>query len=476
MVVINNQSQAPLVEALRAYARMPLLPFHMPGHKNGRIWQGTHESLRELAKWDLTEMTGWTWEQSVAQAEHLAAAFFHADKTFFLTQGATQGIQAALLGGFAPGDKVLVDRACHISVIHALILADLWPVYIPSDVLTEWGTPAGMEIRKFDTLLNENPEVKGLIITNPTYQGIAVKLEPFRRRLGQRRMVVDEAHGGHLSWCGHPGFDAADSADLWVQGTHKLFGALTQTGMLHLRGGKTEAERIASRMQLVASTSPSYILLASLDFCRQFLAIDGNAQFRDRTADMCKFKQDLRRIPGVRVLDDDVVAETEKIVDPWKITVSLADLGLSGYQCEERLRLEFLIQAEYADAAQVTLFAAPWQPREDLSHLKRAITELARKVERRLPTDRPLLKESTIPPLIISPRQAALSSHDEVSLRNAVGRIAAGVVAPYPPGIPLIAPGEEIRPEEAAAIEMIIKKGGNVRGISPEGNVPVLHE
>jgi len=465
---MDIKEKAPFYEEILRYAQNPAAPFHTPGHRAGRSLGREWLKAKPLLELDLTEITGLDWERRKAEAEEAAAELYRADRSFFLVQGATQGIITALLGSFNPGDSVLVARNCHTAVINGIILADLDPVFVATDFIPSWGLALGPRISSLREALRTHPDAKGLIITNPTYQGIATRLDQYRRLIGDRILLVDEAHGGHLGWCGFPDFDAWREADIWVQGTHKFLGSLTQTGILHLKKGRVNEQLVQRRLELITTTSQSFILLASLDANRRFLASAGKRLYREKLPATQQLKTDLAGIDGVKVLGPPLVG-AERLSDPWKIALSLLDLGLTGSAAEKILSAEFHIQPEYADRNQVLFIVTPWQEPRDLVKLKDAVAAVARKYR-----GKPLNAAGSIgsiPSLAIKPREAVFGPLRPVKLAEAVGRISATVIAPYPPGIPVIVPGEIIRPEEVELIENIIGQGGEVKGLNYFGEI-----
>lgn len=466
------QTEAPFYEELVRYVGLNRKGFHTPGHRGGRslgeAWVGSG-----LLALDLTEVSGLEWEYALTEAQRLAAEFYQADASFFLVQGATQGIQGAVLGCFAPGDKVLVARNCHISVLNAVILADVEPVYVQTDFLSQWGLPLGINLQALQQALDRHPDAKGLIATNPSYQGVAAPVSLYRKMIRERLLIIDEAHGGHLGWCGLPGRDAGPEADLWVQGTHKFLGSLTQTGMLHLHTARILPETVRKGLGLISSTSPSYILLAALDVNRRFLAMEGKSLFERNAPWINRLHADLEGIDGLRVLNAVALAGTGYELDPWKLTCSCIDLGLSGYETERILQNQYGIQVEYADLYQVTCFLSPWQERKDLIDLVEAFQGISRQYcKGKSGTEVYWGKEwPGIPPQRLNPRTALYAPYQEVFLSEAAGRIAAGVIAPYPPGIPLIAPGEVITEDMVALIEKLLDLGGRVNGVDPQTRI-----
>ena len=465
----SSQGKAPFYQALLDYTQTPLSAFHTPGHKRGHSYQVPWAELANLVSLDLTEISGLDWAEALEAATQLAASFYESDQSFCLVQGASQGIIAALLGCFNPGDKVLIARNCHLSVINGIILADLRPVFIEADLVLEWGIPAGVKDAALRQAVREHPDFKGLVLTSPTYQGISQPLQGFRELIGDRLLIIDEAHGGHLGWCGLMGYDASSVADLWVQGTHKIFGSLTQTGMLHLRRRLVNPERVRGALGLISTTSPSFVLLSSLDLNRRFLAERGRILFRDHLPLVAALQEKFSKLDGIRVLSKAVLKDSTRVVDPWKIALDFRDIGLSGLAAEEMLIHEFHIQPEYADLNQVTFFLAPWQDPADLMGLERAIIKIASRKRQGISGQLP--SEWPIPTLLMPPRAAGLGTRQTVPLTQAVGRIAARTVAPYPPGIPLLVPGELIGNSEVDLIQEMLQKGGNVSGITSQREV-----
>jgi arginine decarboxylase len=460
-----DQTKAPFWELVNNYTQVPHSGFHTPGHRGGfSLGAGWCDS--PLWQWDLTEIVGLDWEKALDEAQRLAADFYLADGSFFLVQGATQGILATLLGCFQPGDTVLVARNCHLSVLNGLILADLNPVYLPTAFLPEWGVPSGVAPATLKEAVRAYPDCKGLIITNPTYQGIATRLAAYRECLGDRILVVDEAHGGYLEWSGFDGCGAYRVADVWIHGTHKMLGSVTQTGMLHYKTGRIRPGALRRGLALVTTTSPSFILLAALDVNRRFLAERGRTLFGKRLPLVEELRAILQAAERLRLLTAaGLPPVSEGIVDPWKLTFSGWDRGFSGYQIAAFLQKRYRIAVEYADLYQITCFIAPWQSGSDLEALNRALLELARQPAQTKRSSRLSWPQGTVSRPVLPPRAAGTAPAQAVPWRQAAGRIAAGWAAPYPPGIPLWTPGEVITAAALAWVTAIVAQGGAVRGL-----------
>lgn len=476
----DKAMQAPLFDELRRYARQPLAPFHTPGHKAGLGLEPDWQTRGFPTDWDLSEINSFQWAEAWEEAEELAAAFLGADQTFFLTQGASQGVMGGILGAFAPGDKVLVGRNCHGSVIQGMILAGIHPVFVEAEFQPEFNIPVGIRIDSLQCRVREHPDCKGLIVTNPSYQGVTGPVQAFREIIGDRILMVDEAHGGHFQWMGIGGYNASDGADLWVQGTHKIFGSLTQTGMLHVKNGRVDPGRIKAKLALITTTSPSYILLASLDSNRRWLALRGAGLFLEKLPWIRDYKSRLARLEGIRVLSEVLfTGPNHRVVDPWKICVHFQAAGLTGYQADAVLREKYRIGSEYADLVQITFLVAPWQAETEMIQLEKALEEISSNPEGRVLHTHSVISDispNEAPPLIMTPRDAGLGPAELIPLEKAVGRISAAVIAVYPPGIPLVIPGELLRASEIDYIREIAACGGRINGVDPRGMVRVTRQ
>lgn len=461
----------PFFSELLRYLERGKTGFHTPGHRGGISW-GDRWQPADLPRIDLTELSGLDWERAKTDAQRLAADFYQADQSFFLVQGATQGLHAAMLGCFNPGDRVLIARNCHSSVYNGLILADLIPIYIDIDYVPGWGIPEGVSLGSLQQAVKDHPDVKGVILTNPTYQGIATQVEDLRQAVGDRILIVDEAHGGHFGWWGKPDYSAYKAADLWIHGTHKFLGSLTQTGFLHLKGYRIDPEKIVRSMEWISTTSPSFLLMASLDLNRAYLAEEGRTLFSRSLSQALELKLNCASLPGIRVLQNDDLASGERAVDPWRLSCSWLDVGMTGYDVDRVLREEWDIQVEYADFNQVTLLLPPWQPSADLRKLVEAFQKMAGEAtgEQQLG---PLEFRMPIGPVEVAPRKIAFAETRWVMLEAAVGQIAAEVIAPYPPGIPMVGPGERITWEIVNVLRDIQSAGGTVRGVNTRGEIKI---
>ena len=468
--------------AARTRAR-EMIQFHMPGHRGGKGMAPLFRQLGgELFSLDLTELREINYGNDpdflLKAAERLAAEAFGAQTTFFLVNGASIGIAASFLGLNAPGREVIISRDCHLSVINGLILSGIKPRFISPRWIE--GLPALPAPEVLEEAILECPGAAGAFLTNPGYSGLYGPLAQIAvvARRHNLPLLIDEAHGGHLRFFGVPEA-AAVGADIWVWGFHKIMGSLTQTGMLHLgkgasvEPGRLDPQRIVESLQILGTTSPSYLLLASLDSARRELFFHGERMFSAAARLGAKARRELRDIPGLRVFPAGKVPAGYGC-DPTKVVLSFRPLGLSGWQAEEILCRRFRIQPEYADGNYLYFFLSYAQEEEEVDALIEACRRLA--ASRGEEKDRSFgLQdrdgEFAPPPwrngtLELSPREAFQAPAAHISLEEAGDKIASSVVAAYPPGIPLWVPGERINPDLVEWGRALQRSGGYLRGVN----------
>ena len=472
-----DQAQLPLVSALAAAARRPDAAFHTPGHKRGQSAPADLVDLlgKLVFQADLPELPDldnlFAPEGAIAQAQLLAAAAFGAEQTWFLANGSTSGIEAAVLATCNPGDRLILPRNVHQSAIAALILAGAVPIFVLPEYDPDWDiahppTPAAIE-----QVLHNHPDAKAVLIVSPTYHGVCADVKAIAQRVHQFNLplLVDEAHGAHFAF--HPDLPPAAlamGADLAVQSTHKTLSAFTQAAMLHMQGVRIDRARLAAALRLVQSTSPSYLLLASLDAARQQMALHGQTLL-DRTLKLAnRAHRELSQIPGLRILHP---TEVTNAIDRTRLTVGVANLGLTGFEADEQL-LAMGVAAELPAMLHLTFILSIGTADREIDRLVQGWRQLAS----RLGTN-PRLRLN-LPPLPfapLTPRDAFFAERESVSIAAAIDRISAEIVCPYPPGIPLLLPGEQITREAIDYLQQVIDAGGIVTGCDVDrGTVQVV--
>ena len=420
----------PLYDALTAFAAQNPLRLHMPGHK-GKPLPG----LGSLAAIDFTELppTGNLFDGggAIGEAEGLWAEAFGMDSCLFLTGGSTQGVLAALTLACQPGDRVLLDRGSHRSAYNALALLDLKPVYLDRPWLDQAGVTGPVSPERVEELLESNPEIKALWVTSPTYYGVLSDLPALAKIMHRHGgvLMVDGAHGAHLPFLGDYGLSAAD---LLVVSAHKTLPAPGQTALLFSNGTFSHAglRRAAS---IYGSSSPSYPMMAALDLCRAHMLEGGTKAYR-------------RTVDEVARLRNTFPALTEEVapLDPTRLVVCAPD----GYAAQDALEGRN-VWPEMADGGHVVFIPTCADSRSDFARLEEAL----RQVDLGPCPGYPAPPEP--PELVLTPRQALFAPRKSLPLEQAEGQVAACQVAPYPPGVPVIAPGERVDKKSIAYLKQI---------------------
>ena len=477
----DAQHHAPIAEAMRAYSEGGALAFHTPGHKQGL---GAHALLRSLVTDeglreevslmeeldDLHEPT-----MCIAEAERLAAELYGADKAYLMVNGTTGAIHAMLVGTLAPGDIVLVPRNAHRSVIGGIVLAGAKPVWMAPEASERFGIPMGVAPETVRRAVREHPEAKAALLVYPTYYGVATDLAAIARILHDAGMLllVDEAHGPHLRFfdesSGQPKQALDCGADAVAQSTHKLLGAMTQGSLLLTQGARIDDEHIRAAASLLQTTSPNQLLMASIDIARMQMATEGRTRWADalRLADRLRAAAD--ELPGLHCLGAaDCQTPGASGLDRTKVTVDVTGLGLTGPEAEVWLRHNEAckIQCELSDARNV-LFLVTYADTEET--IEKLITALRALVKERQGRAADMAEDTlpSLPPVPVTaadPRTAFFAPKERVAFTAAAGRIAAEQVMFYPPGIPILAPGDRVTEDAIRYIRAMQAVGRKVVG------------
>ncbi len=445
------QRRMPIIEALQEYQRQHTLSFHVPGHKHGiglpslvKVWGKT------VFEHDLTIMPDldsiYKPHGIIAKAQRLAADAFKADHAFFMVNGTTSAIQGMLMATLDPGDKVIVPRNVHKSIVSGLILSGAEPIYVQPPIDDYLGIVRGMTTDIVRQALRQYPEAKAVFTINTTYYGMAPELKQICELAHESEIpvLVDEAHGAHLAF--HPllppsGTEAG--ADIVASSTHKLAGSLTQSSMLLTQGPYIDPLEVKSTLNLTQTTSPSYLLLASLDAARQHMSLHGKALLTEAMNLANWARHEINwNIPGLYVYGNDMVGMPGcPAYDPTKLIISVRALGVSGFEIERILRQGFHIQVELSDLYNVICIVTIGDTKDTVRTLVEALRQIASRYKPRDVREEKI-SLPPIPSLAYLPREAYYSETRKIPLTQAAGRIVAEMLMVYPPGIPLIAPGE----------------------------------
>ena len=480
-----DQSRMPLADALIKYTASERISMHIPGHK-----KHCRSSLPELdaimgaraLECDITEIDGFDDyhepEGIIKEAEELAAELFGADETYFLVNGTTAGIMAAVASAAFEDERVLVVSDCHKSVTRGLILSGADPVYTAPHIDTETGLPAGADTSQIEKILSYGG-IKAIVLSNPSYYGTYSDLEQITQAAHEHGaiVIVDEAHGAHLRFAGQETLTDAMSAgaDISIQSTHKMLGSLTQSSMLHVKGDRADRKRLAYNIRLLTSTSPSYLLMASLDAVRHRMAADGGRIWKNICATASEYADRINEIQGIECIRSFTDARgADKPLDGARLLISAEKLGISGYELSDILCSEYNIDMELADDRYALAVMGTATERSQLDALLAALDSISSDRRTRStygaqpcePAPSAAAEAARLKHICeITPRKAVFARHDLIEAEYAAGRISAEEIAVYPPGIPFVVPGEKFTSETIAMITQLVKNGVHVHGV-----------
>jgi arginine decarboxylase len=446
---------APLYERALAFADAVEAPFYCPGHKGGRtlpdafVERVVDLDLNNLPETDTLHCpTG-----PILEAEVLLARAYGVASSFFLVGGSTAGNTAAIMAVARPGDTVLIQRNVHKSVVAGLVHTGAHPVWLPPVWDADFGLGHCVALSTVDAALKRNPEARAVVALNPTYYGTVGDIRGLadRCKAADIPLLVDEAHGPHFHFhTGLPMAAASAGADLVIQSTHKVLSGLSQAAVLHLCSARVTVPTIRKMLQLIQTTSPNFAIMASIDIARRQMVLEGHA----RVDSLLFLASDARRrvsaIDGLRVLeppDQPAPGAGFSNLDPTKIVIDVGGTGLSGHQVQRLLNSEHNVQPELAGPSHILCILTVGSIQLDVDRLVAALERIVRSApmrrKRAIEPDAGYLVAMT-PDTVMSPRDAFYAHTEHVPLAEACNRVAAEVVTPYPPGMPVLVPGERV--------------------------------
>ena len=488
-----------LLKALFDYSKTDMYPMHMPGHKRRLI----PEQLRSVCKMDITEIEGFDnlhdAKGIIRQAEEYTAELYGSEETAFVINGGSAGILSAIAALCPAGSRILVARNCHKAVYHAIEILQLRPVYLYPHVNRRFGIFEGVSSRETEEILESCKDVKAVVITSPTYDGVVSDIEGICRTVHVKGipLIVDEAHGAHFHFSEYFPKSALDcGADIVIQSTHKTLPALTQTSILHINGPIVDRRRVRSMLTVFQSSSPSYLLMGSIDGCMHMLSERGEDLYRAYTQMLDDLRESLREMKNLHLFEKEDLEYSSSIdYDRSKLLISTVSTELTGHGLYRKLLEDYHIQMEMEAAQYVLGITSVGDDREGFLRIKEALLDLDRKAEamgrqakempseavggqakempsetvggqaKGMPSQFPVLRQR------MSIYEAGWGQSRQVMLDEAIGEVSAAYIYLYPPGIPLIAPGEE-RNEDAAALSRGWRECGmEVTGLKTDGKI-----
>ena len=469
-----SQTRAPIYEALEKFRRNRVVPFDVPGHKHGR---GNPELVELLGSRcvsidvnSMKPLDNLCHPVSVIkEAEELAAQAFHAQHAFLMVGGTTSAVQSMILSCCKKDDKIILPRNVHRSVINAIVLCGAKPIYVNPDVDQKLGISLGMRMSDVEEALDANEDAVAVFVNNPTYYGICSDLRSIVQKAHAKGMkvLVDEAHGTHFYFGEKLPVSAMEAgADMASVSMHKSGGSLTQSSIL-LTGKDINPGYIRQIINLTQTTSGSYLLLSSLDISRRNLALRGEESFA-RVTDLAEYaRTEINQIGSYYAFGRELInGDSIYDFDPTKLSIHTLDIGLAGIEVYDILRDEYDIQIEFGDLGNVLAYLSIGDRKLEVERLVSALADLKRRYKK----DKTgmLSQEYISPKVVMTPQESFYAPKESLPIRETKGRVCSEFVMCYPPGIPILAPGEEITDEIIDYILYAKEKGCSLTGPEDE--------
>lgn len=464
------QEKAPIYEALKKYKSNRVVRFDVPGHKGGR---GNKELTEFLGQNCLTvdvnsmkPLDNLSHPTSViSEAEKIASNAFGAENTFFIVNGTTAAVQTMIMSTCKTGDKIIMPRNIHRSAINALVICGAIPVYINPGIDKKLGISLGMSVSDVEEAILKNKDAKAILVNNPTYYGVCSNLKKIVEIAHENNMLVlvDEAHGTHFYFGDDMPISAMEAnADMAAVSMHKTGGSLTQSSFL-LCGKNVNSDYVRQIINLTQTTSASYLLLTSLDLARKNLSLNGKEIFK-RTMDLAKYaREEINNIGGYNAFSKELIDGNYVFdFDETKLSIHTIDIGLAGIEVYDILRDEYGIQIEFGDLGNILAIISAGDRILEIERLISALSEIKRLYSK----DKTGMLESEYinPEVILPPQKAFYSNKKSISIDNSLGKISAEFIMAYPPGIPILAPGERITKDVLDYVYYAKEKGSLLTG------------
>ena len=475
MIGLKNidQNSAPLFEAVKKYIDDKVIPFHVPGHKHGRgIRELTEYVGEKILQMDVNGMSDLDYFNNpigvIYDAEKLFADAYGAKEAFFLVNGTTSGIQAMIMSICKPNDEIILPRNAHKSAISGIILSGAMPIYIEPEISEDLGIANGVTPEKVEAAIKSYPNAKAVFLVSPTYYGYTSDIQKIVEIAHNNNMkvLVDEAHGPHMYF--HEDFPLTaieQGADMCAISMHKTGGSLTQSSVLLMGDTQISAAEVKQALNLLFTSSASYLLMCSLDIARKQMATEGRKLLQN-ALELARWGRDeLNKIDGIYAFGRELIGNPGCAdFDDTKLGINVRGLGYTGYQMETKLRREYNIQIELADLNNILAIISIGDRIEDIKALVDSLKDISKKSQIKdygKVNDLPKFSKT-----IVSPRKAYYMDKELVKLSHSVDRIAGEMIMAYPPGIPILCIGELITKEIIDYIDILKNQDCELQGTS----------
>lgn len=467
-----------IFDKMKEYSNNPRYPFHMPGHKGGRLC-----SFSDCYKFDITEIDDFdnlhNAKGMIKNSQERAKYIFGADETFFMVNGSSGGNIAAVLTVCSDGDKIIVARNSHKSVFSGIVLSGAEPVYVYPEIVDKINIVGEILPENIEKAFIENPDAKAVFITSPTYEGFTADIEKIAEITHKYNgiLIVDEAHGAHFNFNEYfPKTALLCGADIVIQSVHKTLPSLTQTSLLHVKGNRVNIERLKSALAMVQSSSPSYVLMSSIDKCCDFIVNEGKEKFCEYVNILEKYREKFKSLNNINIIGKEFVGKYGIFdYDNGKLVFFINSNKITPDYINTLLIEKYNIQLEAVGRNHIIAMTSVADSEEGFLKLYNALYEIDNNIYDNINEKSGILSYNNIKTIQnISLRKAHFMNKQKINIRNSNGKICGDFIIPYPPGIPILCAGEVITEDIINCILSYIEKGINVIGIDDDFNIKVL--
>ncbi len=481
----RDQHRTPFLDALVDYVSSDPIPFDVPGHKLGSFETDLSKKISEkFSTYDANAPLGldnlYNSTGVIKEAEALAAEACHADHCLFSVNGTTGGILTIIMACLNVKDKIILPRNVHKSVINALIISGAIPIFVSPIIDQKLGVACGVTTQAYIDAMDENPTAKAVFVINPTYFGVVCDLKRVVEEAHKRNLIVicDEAHGSNFYFSKKLPMSAMDAgADITAMSMHKNSGSLTQTSLILTKGDRINYSEVKRAFAMFSSTSPYHILIASLDAARKEMALHGEKIIQSNLDLSSYAREKLNQIKGIHVYGQEYVKEQNSDgvyqIDLTKLVIDVRGLGMYGYEVYKKIRKEYNVQLELGEVSVVLAIVGPGTTKRHIDRLISAFQNLSDEVESSPIKQIPDFTYS-FPQTFVPPREAYDAPHCVIPLSDCLGEISAETIMAYPPGIPVVIPGEFISQDALNLIRFYSEEGGEVLKDTDQGMIKII--
>lgn len=481
--IVEEQKRSPFLSAIKDYVENGVIPFDIPGHKLGNFDNDLSDYIgKSVYRIDLNAPLGLDNlsrpKGVIKESEDLFAKAVGADHCIYVVNGTTGAIQTMIMGAIKPKEKLILPRNVHKSIINALILSGSVPIFVYPDIDPHTGIANGVPMKEYERAVAANPDAKGILVINPTYFGVVSDLKAIAKLAHVHNMIAmaDEAHGTHFYFCSKMPLGAMEAGfDISATSMHKTGGSLTQSSALMFNEGYLDIERMFAVSAMTTSTSPNSTLIASIEAARKRMFFDGE-QLVSRVIGLVEHARgQVNKIPGLRAIDRDyITGDSRYALDETKLVVDVSGLGMTGFEMYHIMRSKYNIQLELGEYCDCLAMFAIGTRSEDVEKLLDAYRQESK--ERYGKQDKSKLPNFSFrfPELVTRPRVAFNAPYKIVSCDEAKGEISAESIMAYPPGIPVVIPGEVITSETIEMIDFYQRNGGVILSDAPDGKMKIV--